>query len=208
MSDSYFTIGQPATVETKVKGSRFIGEVLLVESVEAAQEALQGIRKREYNATHHCYAYIVGRGQKEAFKYSDDGEPSGTAGKPIYDVLLGSGVTNMLCVVTRYFGGTKLGTGGLARAYSEAASLTMAEAGRREHFDTRTYVTTMEFSLYDRWRLQLQALEAEIVDAQFTDRVQLTVRVRISRADQMFRSFTELTSGRGEIEEIQPTEDG
>ena len=202
MDDSYLTIRKAAHHEIKVKGSRFIGEVLMVGSVDIALEALQAIRKREYNATHHCYAWIVGRGRETAFKYSDDGEPGGTAGKPIYDVVSGTGVTNVLCVVTRYFGGTKLGTGGLVRAYGEAASKALAAAGTQACFDTVDYRLQLEFSLYDRWQLQLKALEAEVAASDFSDHVRLTVRVRVSRAEAMVRQFTELTAGRGVCERI------
>ncbi|MCP4685670.1 MAG: YigZ family protein, partial [bacterium] len=121
MDDSYLTIKRESKIDTKVKGSRFIGETFKVANVAEALEKLDEVRKREYNATHHCYAYITGLGREQVFKYSDDGEPSGTAGRPIYDIIAGADVTSILCVVTRYFGGTKLGTGGLVRAYGETA---------------------------------------------------------------------------------------
>ena len=116
MDDQYFIIARDSTVEIKIKNSRFIGESRHANSVAEALTRLEGIRKREYSATHHCFAYRVGLGHDPVFKYSDDGEPSGTAGKPIYDYIQGSEVTNLLLVVTRYFGGTKLGTGGLTHA--------------------------------------------------------------------------------------------
>ncbi|MCK4606997.1 MAG: YigZ family protein, partial [candidate division Zixibacteria bacterium] len=117
MDDQYYEIAGPARIEIKRKGSRFIAETGAVSSVEEAHEQLETVRSREHAATHHCYAYRVGIADEARFKYSDDGEPGGTAGRPIYDVICGCEVTNALLVVTRYFGGTKLGTGGLARAY-------------------------------------------------------------------------------------------
>jgi uncharacterized YigZ family protein len=207
MDDAYLTIRQASKTEIKVKGSRFIGEACLAETVEQAIAQLGAIRKREYNATHHCYAYIIGRGPQPVFKYSDDGEPGGTAGKPIYDVVAGSGATNVLCVVTRYFGGTKLGAGGLVRAYGAAASAALAAAGTIERYDTVEFRLGLEFSLYDRWQLQLQAIGAEVVQAKFTDSVSLHVKIRAGRAERLEKMFTELTSGRGRIEKIQHSAD-
>jgi len=101
-----------------VKGSKFIASVFHTEDEEKALELLAQVRKKHYDATHNCYAYII---YPEIEKFSDDGEPSGSAGRPILSVLKGSGLTNTLVVVTRYYGGTKLGVGGLARAYSGCA---------------------------------------------------------------------------------------
>ncbi|MCK4857045.1 MAG: YigZ family protein, partial [candidate division Zixibacteria bacterium] len=138
-------------IEIKVKGSRFIGETCLVASVDEAVARLAVVRKREYQATHHCYAYVTGWPDQVGFKYSDDGEPSGTAGRPIYDVITGHALTNLLVVVTRYFGGTKLGTGGLVRAYSEAARAAVEASGRHQQFLTRDYRFVLEFARYDQW---------------------------------------------------------
>ena len=109
------------------KKSRFIGIVLNVASPEDAIDKVNLIKKKYYDARHNCYAYICGDDGMER-RFSDDGEPSGTAGKPMMDVLAGSDVTNCLVVVTRYFGGTLLGTGGLVKAYSSAARLALENA--------------------------------------------------------------------------------
>ena len=202
MEDSYQIIAREATAEIKVKGSRFIGETCIVASVEDALQRLETIRKREYNATHHCYAWLVGLGADQQFKYSDDGEPSGTAGKPIYDVVAGSGVVNLLCVVTRYFGGTKLGTGGLVRAYSEAARAVMAESGVKECFLTDRLLFKIDFSLYDRWQKIMHGLDAAVVNSEFTDIVSLEVSIRQSRTQRLLDAFTELTSGKGHVEKL------
>jgi len=101
-----------------VKGSKFIGTVFYAKTESDALNLLEQTRKKYFDATHNCYAYLI---QDGTFKFSDDGEPSGSAGKPIFNVLKGSGLTNTLVVVTRYFGGTKLGVGGLVRAYSDCA---------------------------------------------------------------------------------------
>jgi uncharacterized YigZ family protein len=202
MDDSYRTIKDEARVETKVKGSRFIGETFAAPTVDEATTKLEAVCKREFNATHHCYAYIVGHDNDSVFKYSDDGEPNGTAGKPIYDILEGAGLTDLLCVVTRYFGGTKLGTGGLVRAYSEAASAALKASGVKTNYLCTGYRFTLGFSLYDRWQRILHESGAEITASDFSDHVTIEVQIRNSRADKLVESFVQLTSGKGEVEKI------
>ena len=120
MAGEYLTIKGTGTGEYVEKKSRFLGLALHVESEEEAAAHLERIRKQYYDARHNCYAWIIGE-QKEKIRSSDDGEPSGTAGQPILKVLEGSGCTNIMIIVTRYFGGTLLGTGGLVRAYTAAS---------------------------------------------------------------------------------------
>lgn len=206
MDDTYTTIRTESKIETKVKGSRFIGETALVGSVDEAVTRLAAIRKREYQATHHCYAYVAGLPGGVEFKYSDDGEPSGTAGRPIYDVVNGSGLTNLLVVVTRYYGGTKLGTGGLVRAYSDAARAAVEISGRREQFLTRDYRFVLEFARYDQYLREIHRLGATVIDSEFTDQVVLVVRVRRSLTETLTASFVELTSGKGQVEELDAPE--
>lgn len=200
--DQFLTIAKEASVEIKVKASRFIGETFLVDSTQTALEKLNLVRKREYSATHHCYAYLVGLGNDSAFKYSDDGEPNGSAGKPIYDQLAGRNLTNSLVVVTRYFGGTKLGTGGLVRAYSEAANLALEQSGLKEHFITSRFETVCEFSYYDRWHKTVRQLGGTVLDSQFAEKVTLTLEIRVTMADRLKVEFIELTSGKGEIKSV------
>ena len=202
MSDSYLTIQTEKRSELKVKGSRFIGESYHVETEDEALNRLEAVRKRKHQATHHCYAYLVGRPEVRQFKYSDDGEPTGTAGKPIYDVLTGRRVTDVLLVVTRYFGGTKLGTGGLVRAYGNTARAVMEASGSREVYITSQFRFVLDFSLYDQWQREIHKLGARIIDSQFSDRVTLDVGVRRTLAERLVSSFQQLTSGKGEVEEI------
>ena len=125
--DSYLTLKSPSEHEIKIKASRFIALGFPVPDESSAMTILESVRKKEFAATHHCYAYVVGL-DKEQFKYSDDGEPSGTAGRPIYQTIMGRNLKNVIVIVVRYFGGTKLGTGGLARAY---AASRLAPGGSR-----------------------------------------------------------------------------
>ncbi|HUV29774.1 MAG TPA: YigZ family protein [Acidobacteriota bacterium] len=204
MDDRFLIIARETKTEIKVKGSRFIGESCLVSSSEKAAARLEEIRRREFSATHHCYAWLTGAPGEQAFRYSDDGEPNGTAGKPIYNVITGSGVTNVLVVVTRYFGGTKLGTGGLARAYTETARAVMDLSGVRERYVCRHYRADLDLSLYDRLQKLLHRLEARIEDTDFSDHVSVRLEIRRSRVDELVASFNELTAGKGRIEETTP----
>ena len=124
----YRTVRAPASVELVINKSRFIGQCFPISTEEEALSMLAELRKRYWDATHNCYAYSVGE-KGEIARFSDDGEPGGTAGMPMMDALRGAGVTDVLCVVTRYFGGILLGTGGLVRAYSKACSEAIRAAG-------------------------------------------------------------------------------
>ncbi len=201
MDDQYYTIAVEATAELKIKNSRFIGETCLVETVEQAMERLQAVRKREHAATHHCYAYQVGLFNQMQFKYSDDGEPSGTAGKPIYDRLTGSGLSNLLIVVTRYYGGTQLGTGGLTHAYSDTAQAVLEASGRKEHFLQTEFDLQIEFPLYDRVQRLAAKLGAIIINSDFSDQVRLRLAIRKSRAEELRNHIVELSNGKAIIDQ-------
>lgn len=205
MEDSYVTIKQPARHEIKVKGSRFIGESFHAGSPDNALASLEQVRKREHAATHHCFAWRTGLFDDRQFKYSDDGEPSGTAGKPIYDVICGHELDNTLVVVTRYFGGTKLGTGGLVRAYSVAAQGVLEASGQERHFVMSQLEITIDFSLYDSLMKLMHQHGAVQDDAEFTDKVQVLVAVRQSRAEDFERAITELSKGQAKIEKVGTT---
>ena len=201
MDDRYLTIAKPSRQETKVKGSRFIARTVVVDSVTQAQSELEAIRKQEHAATHNCFAYKTGLpGETVEFKYSDDGEPSGTAGRPIYDVLCGSGVTNGLVVVTRYFGGTKLGTGGLVKAYSEAAKLAMDSSGTKENFVTDRLKVEIEFPVYDTLMKVVHRLGAVEANADFSDRVSLELEIRRSLSDRLVDEIVQISKGKAKIE--------
>ncbi|UCD64333.1 MAG: YigZ family protein [Candidatus Zixiibacteriota bacterium] len=204
MDDDYLIIASPAKVETKVRGSRFIARTALVESAEDAESELARIRKSEHAATHNCFAYVAGvPGGQCTFRYSDDGEPSGTAGRPIYDVICGRNLSNVLLVVTRYFGGTKLGTGGLAKAYGEAARLVLEKSGVRERFVSDRLRVAVDFALYDSLTQLLKRLGAVQTTADFTDTVTLELEVRRSKSDLLKAEIQKLSRGTAKIEEIR-----
>lgn len=200
MDDFYLTIAQPAKVEIKVKGSQFIARTKMVESEGEVAEFLKGIRKTEHAATHHCYAYRIGQGQKTHFKHSDDGEPNGTAGKPIYDCITGRNLTNVIAVVSRYFGGTKLGTGGLARSYSEAAAGRLEKSGTKTVYITDNLQLRFEFKYYDQISKMLEKYEAEQNSSEFSEIVKLNVSIRKSKTNELKIEITNLTHGQAQIE--------
>ncbi len=197
--DSYLTIKNSAETEMKIKGSKFIGRVFSCESEVEAISILENIRKKYYDATHHCFAYRVGLGNDLIFRYSDDGEPSGTAGRPIYDRLEGKNLTNLILIVTRYFGGTKLGTGGLTHAYSDAAQQVLEEAGVVENFITEQIPMVLQFADYSPVKRVIFQIGGKIVESDFSDIVKLTVEIRLSLAQKLKSGLIDLTSGRIEI---------
>lgn len=177
-TDSYVTIAAPLRArELKERSSRFIADLIPVSSKEEADDHLERIRKEFYDATHHCYAYRLGI-HGELTRAADDGEPSGTAGKPILQVLAGAGLTNILCVVTRYFGGTKLGTGGLVRSYSEAAASAVAQAQRKEILLLRQFEIVCSYDLHSALERFLAKYEIAARSAEFGENVTVRVSVR------------------------------
>lgn len=190
--------GQGEVVEKK---SRFLADVAAVDSEEAAAAFVESIRKKYWDARHHCSAYVLGE-RSEISRCSDDGEPSGTAGRPILDVLLGAGVRNACIVVTRYFGGTLLGTGGLVRAYGRAAREGLAASIVLERIEGRRLRLTCDYNSlgkiqYLAGNRGLQALESEYADA-----VSLTYLLPAADAERFTAEITDATSGRAGIEEL------
>jgi uncharacterized YigZ family protein len=196
MTEPYPILDGATRVEIKVKGSRFIGEALPVDSVAAAEEALQAIRKREYDATHHCSAWRIDPEGRE-FRYSDDGEPSGSAGAPILRQIEGRGLSGALVVVTRYYGGTKLGTGGLIRAYGEAASLALDEAPVREIIPRER--RTIRFAYEDTSPAMhtIGLFDAVMAGTRYSEMTEIDLDIRSGEVEAFEAAFVEALSGRG-----------
>lgn len=201
MSDTYRTLAEAGRAEQTVDGSRFLAEAMPVSDRNAAEDRIQTIREREYKATHHCSAYRLGVEGHDA-RYNDDGEPSGTAGPPILRQIDARTLTNTLVVVTRYFGGTELGTGGLTRAYGDAASAALDRASIAERV-VRTPVR-IRFAYDDTSPTQqvLEHFDTQVQDSQYTDVTTLTVGVRRSEVDAFVEAFTNALSDRGEVLKI------
>ena len=152
------------------KKSRFIGRLWPVETEEEALAKIQEMKKQHYDATHNCWAYIIRDG---AVRFSDDGEPGGTAGMPMLQVLQREGLFNVVCVVTRYFGGILLGTGGLVRAYTQAAKLALEAAPSGTMHVCVRLTVTVEYPLYERADLLLRTAGAHMEEPEFTHQVTL-----------------------------------
>ncbi len=141
----FFTIDKEYSFEVNIKKSRFIGYLFYIKDQNEAIKKIKDIRKKHYDATHNCYAYVVNDNGQTIIKSSDDGEPGGTAGVVIYEVLKKNNLTNILCVVTRYFGGIKLGAGGLVRAYSQTTGETIKQITNLIKIEEKE-ILTIEFS--------------------------------------------------------------
>jgi uncharacterized YigZ family protein len=196
--DSYLTLQTPCTHEIKIKGSRFIAIGFPVGDEDAAMDILNGIRKKEYNATHHCYAYVVGV-ENEKFKYSDDGEPSGTAGRPIYQAITGKKLRNVIVIVVRYFGGVKLGTGGLTHAYGQAVAELLDKADIIEMLICDRVMLAVPFALYDRVQRIIHDSKYKIVGQTFSDEVALEIDIRRSQTEHFAAQIKELTGGQSAV---------
>lgn len=205
MSDTYRTINDAARVAVKVDDSRFIAEARPVASDEAAADAIASVRAREHKATHHCTAYRVGPAG-DTFRYDDDGEPSGTAGPPILRQIDARALTNTLVVVTRYFGGTKLGTGGLVRAYGAAASAVLDEAPVVER--VRRVPLRLRFSYDDTSPTEhvLRQFDVAITERAYTEVTELIVQVRRSEKAAFETAFTNALGGRGNVRRVTNNE--
>lgn len=197
--DTYLVLGSRSNAEIKEKGSRFAAFAIPVSSVAEAEIELAAIKKRDYDATHHCSAFRIGI-QGSEFRYSDDGEPSSSAGLPIFRQLEGRSLTNALVVVVRYYGGTKLGTGGLVRAYGEAASLALNLA-KIDEIILRTKVE-IEFAYDDTSGAMhvVQQFDSVIGETNYSETTRMTLAVRTTQVEAFERAYVEVLSGRGTIQ--------
>jgi uncharacterized YigZ family protein len=201
MEESYLTLADEFSHQIeKVKGSRFLATVAPASSDEQAQELLAKVRREFHDARHHCSAWRLGRDGKR-FRYSDDGEPSGSGGKPILQAIDGRELVDVAVVVTRWFGGTKLGVGGLVRAYGGAAAEALDLAGPVEVILKRRF----EFEYSYECSGPIQGLVNEFgfdpEGMEYGAEVRLTLEIPLSKCDAFLREFTERTAGKGVISE-------
>ena len=175
---SYPVIKDDVQIEIEVKRSRFIAFAIRVSGNEHAKQALHTLRERYPDASHHCYAFVSGApSNSQGYGCSDDGEPSGTAGKPIFARVHHSGIGELLIVVVRYFGGTKLGTGGLVRAYGDAATAVMEQIETQEYVEQKELEITVPYNREGDVRRAIEKLEGEIIDVAYAE--QATIKLRI-----------------------------
>ena len=201
--DAYLVARSGRQVELKIKGSRFLGQVFAVESLDAAQAALGGVKKRYHDATHHCWARRLGDPATAEERFDDDGEPSGTAGPPILAALQRENLGGVLVVITRYYGGTKLGTGGLARAYGDAAREALTAAPRETRWRTRVLRISCAFDDVGTVESVLAKSGETIltVEREFDPEPVFHLTAKIGRADALRRTLIEATAGRIQIHE-------
>lgn len=198
MANAYKIAYQGGTGEIVEKKSRFIANVFPVKKEEEALEFLEKIRKEHWNATHNCFAYTVGE-KHQIQRCSDDGEPSGTAGRPILDVLLGEEIHNVIVVVTRYFGGTLLGTGGLVRAYSKATQEGLKESTIIEKFTGKEISIITDYNGIGKIQYTIGQMELTVEDIQYTEIVALLILVPSEQAEAFEKKVIEATAGKAEI---------
>lgn len=182
---SYITVADDVTKEIVIEKSRFIAHVIPVSDEETAKQRLEIITKEYWDATHNCYAYVIGEDQQHQ-KANDDGEPSGTAGIPILEVIKKNGLTDTLIVVTRYFGGVKLGAGGLVRAYTRSASEGLQQAQLLRQEMHLFFELIIEYAAWDRIQQPLHAM-GFVHDKTFTDKVKVTFSIPEEKKTELIR---------------------
>ena len=174
------------------KKSRFIGRLWPVETEEAALEKIQEMKKQHYDATHNCWAYIIRDG---AVRFSDDGEPGGTAGNPMMQVLQRENIYNVVCVVTRYFGGVLLGAGGLVRAYTKGAKIAIDAAGKSMKRVWDVIWLPVPYSWYERMKQEIGNYEGIIRDTRFGADVELEVLTPQGRTQEFLARVVDISAG-------------
>ena len=198
----YYVPAQNSETEFTEKRSRFIGHLWRVESEEEAREKIAQTKAKYYDARHNCWCYLIREGG--ITRYSDDGEPQGTAGQPMLEVFRREGVENVCCVVTRYFGGVLLGTGGLVRAYTTATARALENA---EVVAVRSVVelqVTVDYALYERASLLIDAAGAKQAPPEFTDRVTLRWQMPEHTEAPLLEQLRELTRGSAQVTVSDP----
>ena len=198
--DEYLTIQGRKTTEIKVKGSKFIGTIQPAGTEHHALEFVNFISKKYYDATHNCYAYFIGHPPSSITRYSDAGEPAGTAGMPILNVIKGKYLTNVAVVVTRYFGGTKLGKGGLVRAYTECTQQTIEKCTIVKKFIYQRIDIEFDYGLTGHIMRVISSFRAKIDESYHGQHTRLILSIRKSKADNLKQNLIEATSGKIRID--------
>ncbi len=191
MNDTYLTIGNISEGIYREKGSRFLAFAVPVCSVDEAKKQIENYRKQFFDARHVCYAYRVGE-QEIVFRANDDGEPSGTAGKPILGQLLSNNLTNVLLVVVRYFGGVKLGTGGLTVAYKTAAADALANAEIVEREMTLYYKIFFKYEVMNSVMRAIKDESVHVIEQQFDTDCMLLISVRLGRSEALIGKLNDI----------------
>lgn len=197
LQEEYFIIAEGKSGEIEEKKSRFIANVFSVSSEEEALSHINAVKKKYWDARHNCYAFIIGKKQ-ELMRCSDDGEPQGTAGKPILEVIKGKELCNVLVVVTRYFGGTLLGTGGLVRAYTDATKAGLEASKIAKVISGKRLLLETDYNSVGKLLYIMGSYGIE-PDVTYTDIVEAKVVIKDELVDRIIKELTEATSGQMKI---------
>lgn len=189
--------------EIMVVNSRFIATAAPVFSVEEAREFIHAVKQEFSDASHHVPAFLVGFGQSVTAHCSDDGEPSGTAGRPALAVLQGSGLGDIVVVVTRYFGGTKLGTGGLVRAYTDAVKAVLEILPLAEKVPTHTVMLAIPYSLYEQVKLLIYEFKGKVLDEDFGGDITISIQFQVDQFESFNTRMIELSRGKFKAEIVE-----
>ena len=192
--EDYRTIRGTAIGEYEEKKSRFIAQLSFADSEEKAVAFLEQVRAANRTARHNVYAYRLREGSRE--RYSDDGEPAKTAGTPALEVLQHSGLTDLIVVITRYFGGVLLGAGGLVRAYTQGAVVALKAAQVVEMLPSCQYLCEVAYPLWDKVQYALKSLPVQLLSSEFTTAVGFTLLIRQTDAQSVLDTLTRVTDGR------------
>ena len=206
MAATYLIPAEEIRREHVVINSRFIVTLAPVTSTEEARAFIARVRKEFADATHNVPAYLLGGGNNLTDYCSDDGEPSGTAGRPALAVLHGSGLGDVAVVITRYFGGTLLGKGGLVRAYTESTQLVVNAVRRARRQQVHVAMLALPYNLLERIRILVGKHQGDILDEEFAADITMTFRLPVENADQFRADLSELSAGTLQIETIETTE--
>ncbi|GIP65190.1 YigZ family protein [Virgibacillus pantothenticus] len=204
MLDRYYTVKHEGQDEIIIQKSRFIGYVKRVETEAAAQEFIHAIKKKHHDATHNCSAYLIGE-HDQIQKANDDGEPSGTAGVPILEVLKKQKLKDTAVVVTRYFGGIKLGAGGLIRAYGSTTSQAIKTTGVVKRQRMQGFTVTADYGLSGKIEHALRQSEYILQAIDYTDQVTYHVYVEVGFESEFKAFIVELSNAQAEINETDTT---
>ena len=197
----YFITSEEGRGEVVEKKSRFIGQVIPIESEEEAIEKIESLKKEYWDARHNCYAFVVGA-NNEVQRFSDDGEPQGTAGKPILEVLLNKNVHNTLILVTRYFGGTLLGTGGLIRAYGQAAIEGLKDAEIMKVSDGVSFELSVDYESIGKIKYNMVQFGVGDAEEDYGEGVALKIQMKKDDFDAFKTSVIDATSGKAEFSDV------
>lgn len=197
--DQYLTLAAPVSAELKVKGSRFIAHVFPVSNRKDAGLIYEKLRRKYHDATHNCFAWRL---DADSFRYSDDGEPSGTAGKPILQAIDGYKLLEVICIITRYFGGVKLGTGRLTRAYFEAATTALQKSLPKIMTHTHRYHLNCKFESESTIRRLVNEMQGNLIQADYAEQLTLTVDIPRNQCELFENQLGEATAGQAVYQKL------